>query len=136
MLDGVVSGNGGVDDGVDEMMRTRNHVHDVRCEMLRRSSFPRALVFSPQGPPSPNLVQKKLSSHMELSASTFDLLTRLLSQLPDILLYPIFAPVQYLSSQKQDGKCIYTWVGTKMKCMQCIATNLPLSDGPSPYFVI
>ena len=73
---------------------------------------------------------------MELSASTFDLLTRLLSQLPDILLYPIFAPVQYLSSQKQDGKCIYTWVGTKMKCMQCIATNLPLSDGPSPYFVI
>ena len=58
VLDGVVSGNGGVDDGVDEMMRTRNHVHDVRCEMLRRSSFPRALVFSPQGPPSPNPVQK------------------------------------------------------------------------------
>ena len=46
MCAGVVSGNGGVDDGVDEMMRTRNHVHDVRCEMLRRSSFPRALVFS------------------------------------------------------------------------------------------
>ena len=73
MCASVVSGNGGVDDGVDEMMRTRNHVHDVRAKEMLRYLPPRALVFSPQGPSKPSA--KKSSSHMELRASAFDLLT-------------------------------------------------------------